>query len=494
MDEASARQVLLVQAFETAQAQSPSWTAEDREWASRAATDSVGAACAPETFIVQRASHAMQRLAPREPAVAEWLGGSAWGPPWIMLALLVGCVAGLAADSIGGRQRINLLAPPIWGVIAWNLAVYAFMLWQAARGWWVRPRAEPGKLARALQRLLRVADDRPMASAVKGSAAVFQSFGVAWARHGAALSTARAATLLHAAAAALALGLMGGLYLRGLVLDYRAGWESTFLDAATVHATLSLLLAPAVAVSGIALPDASAFEALRFGAGRADIGTSAAPWIRLYIVTMLIVVVLPRAALALWNALRSVWLAQRFPLVLDGVYFQTLARQQRGDVARITVIPYAYTPHPPAVLGLRAVLARVFGAAVQVLMANVVPFGAEEDMDTRELVPRGSTVAVALFDMVATPEAENQGRFMQLLVTAAAASGHASVLVLIDETAFARRFGPYSERMGQRRDAWRALAEAHACVPVFVGLESPDEVATERALQAALAASAGALA
>ena len=61
------------------------------------------------------------------------------------------------------------------------------------------------------------------------------------------LATARIALCLHAAAATLALGLMGGMYLRGLVLDYRAGWQSTFLQADTVQAVLSTALAPATA-------------------------------------------------------------------------------------------------------------------------------------------------------------------------------------------------------------------------------------------------------
>ena len=51
--------------------------------------------------------------------------------------------------------------------------------------------------------------------------------------------------LMHALAAALALGLIGGMYLRGLVFDVRAGWQSTFLDAGSVHAFLATALAPA---------------------------------------------------------------------------------------------------------------------------------------------------------------------------------------------------------------------------------------------------------
>ena len=60
----------------------------------------------------------------------------------------------------------------------------------------------------------------------------------------------RIAALLHVAAAAVAIGLLGSMYLRGLVLDYRAGWQSTFLQADTVQRVLSTLLAPATALTG----------------------------------------------------------------------------------------------------------------------------------------------------------------------------------------------------------------------------------------------------
>ena len=46
-----------------------------------------------------------------------------------------------------------------------------------------------------------------------------------------------------------------------LGLEYRAGWESTFLDAARVRALLGFALAPAAWLTGIALPDVARLEA-----------------------------------------------------------------------------------------------------------------------------------------------------------------------------------------------------------------------------------------
>jgi hypothetical protein len=66
-----------------------------------------------------------------------------------------------------------------------------------------------------------------------------------WARRSAlALRHARGSASCILQRAALASGVIAGLYLRGLAFEYRAGWESTFLDAPTVRAILAFVYAP----------------------------------------------------------------------------------------------------------------------------------------------------------------------------------------------------------------------------------------------------------
>jgi hypothetical protein len=489
MNETRAREVLLLQAFETVQPAGPCWTDEDRAWATRLALQD-GAADSAEAFIVRRAHHAMQRLLPREPTAAKWHARRLWKGRWVAWAMLAGALLGLLADSIGSAQRINLLAPPLWAVLAWNLVVYGLLLGHALAHLLMRP-TRPGGLVRLTQRLLRMGSGlpgaavRPSGKPAGGSNAALQAFAALWLRCSAALSAARAATLLHAASAALALGLIAGMYLRGLVLDYRAAWESTFLSADTAHAVLAALLAPAVALSGIALPDVAAFEAMLRVHGGTATGVSAAPWIHLLALTLLLFVVLPRSALALAGAMRSRWLAGHMPLPLTDAYFQRLARQQQGDVAQVTVVPYAATPGAQAALGLRAVLAPVLGDGLQIQVTPTVAFGTEDDPAARLPLPAGSTLVVALFDLAATPEAENQGRFAQQL--AARAPAGASAVVMVDEAAFRERFGGDSSRLAQRREAWRAFAEKMGTLPVFADLAAPDLVAAPQALQRAMA-------
>ncbi len=525
MNETRAIEATLLQAFETVQPAPPSWTDDDRRWASRAAAQEAPLPAAgdvghADAFIAQRARHAVQRLAPREPAAAAWLVRRLWRSRWVAWAGLAAFCAGLLADSIGSSQRINLLAPPLWGVVAWNLVVYVGLLGAGLAALLRRGPAAPGMVNRLAQRALRIGRSVPGLASVNGevgdggsvgatlgivvgtSAKALRVFAELWSRRSARLATARAATLLHACAAALALGLIAGLYARGLVLDYRAAWESTFLDATSAHAVLALLLAPASALTGIALPNAAGFEALRVAHASASMGAavgagagagvmvgtlagdSAGPWIHLLALTLALVVLLPRSLLALWSAGRTHHLAHRFALPLAEPYFAALLREQRGGVARVVALPYAATPAPQAVLGLRALLAAAGGDGMQLQVLATLAFGAEDDARAWPALPAASTLLVALFDLTATPEAENHGAFMRAL--ARRAPPGATVIALIDEAGFAARFKGDAARLEQRRSAWRDVLGRAGCMPVFADLPSGDAVSAQRALRAAL--------
>ena len=106
---------------------------------------------------------------------------------------------------------------------------------------------------------------------------------------------ARIARALHIGAAAFALGALASLYARGLAFEYRAGWDSTFLDADGVQRLLAVVLWPATALAGFPLPDAPTLAALRFSTGP---GENAARWIHAHAIGVVAVVVLPRLLLA----------------------------------------------------------------------------------------------------------------------------------------------------------------------------------------------------
>ncbi len=464
LDETRARQVLLLRAFEADD--SPPWTAADRDWATRVARASL--ADDAGVGALRRRTRPPRHAAPgpRDAGVRAALKARFAARPWALVALLAGLVLGLAVDQIGPAQRINLLAPPIWALVAWNLVVYLMVVVQA-----LMPAAAARGLRAWLQRLWRTR---------VGKGAPLQRFAVDWAAATAPLDAARAAWLLHLAAAALAVGVVGGMYLRGLVLDYRAGWESTFLDAARVQPVLQALLAPASALTGIAVPDTAALAAQQLAPGQAA-QAPAAPWLHLYAATLALFVIGPRLLLALWALTRIGWLRRHVAVAVDEPYFQQLLQLAEGRSAAVWLLPHAVPPAAAVALAVQGQLTALTGGAGQLRLADALPFGAEDDA-ARCTPPPGTTRVLVLVDLAATPEAEVHGR---LLATLAASAGGTRRVLLADETAFAQRMGHAPERVAERRQAWQQLADAGG-VPLVTAALGAASPAAAQALQRAL--------
>ncbi len=442
MNEAQARAVVLLQSFESG-AETPLWTEDDRRWATRAARQDEGGADF-ERFVAARAQHAMQRLLPRDAGARRWLQRRGGGAGVLSAAFGLALVAGALADHLGAPSRVDLLAPWVWALVAWNLAVYA---------WLLLPHGGGGLRGRLVARWLEGGSDGARL----------------WVRAAAPVAGHRATVLLHAAAAGLALGLVAGMYLRGLVLDYRAGWQSTFLDPGAVQALLGVLLAPARALTGLPLPDVAP---LRVGPGQAA-SASAAPWIHLYAATLALFVIVPRALLALVAAARAWRLARRFPLAMEGAYFDRLRAQQGQGAMAVQVWPHGQAPTPQATLGLRTLLTAAFGDEVALRFAPAVAPGDEERVQ-----PAPGAWQLLLCDLASTPEAEAQGRLL------AALAGRPR-LVVCDEAGFARRFAHLPERVAERRAAWQRWAGEQGVPLVAVDLEGHDFAAAAQALQRA---------
>jgi hypothetical protein len=277
---------------------------------------------------------------------------------------------------------------------------------------------------------------------------------------------------LHAGAALLAAGLIAGLYLRGLGFDFRAGWQSTFLDAGSVRALLATLLTPASWLTGLAVPDAAGMAALRVAPG-VPASAPAAPWIHLLAATLALVVVLPRAlraALAVWRARRA---GAAIDLPLADTYFVQLLAQADGGVQRWWLVPHGAPPAEATLRALQALHMASWGAEAPLHVAAAVPYGAEDSAAPEP--PRGAR-CLLLCDMTATPEREAQGRLLARLPGA---------ILLVDRAAFAQRFASLPARGAERERAWQAFATEAGVPLVVVDLQAhapaADSVAALRA-------------
>jgi hypothetical protein len=461
----------------------------------------------PLRLLAARAEHLLQRLAARYPAIRH-AGAlledlAAWASP---LLLLLSSVLGLALAWLDATRRVDILALPLAGLIGWNLLVYLLLLVTALRAGGAQRRrsAHPG--AALLSRLSRWRAGRwvrqsslfnaPLAEALR-------SFGSEWDGISRPLLLARARRLLHMAAAAVAVGLILGLYLRGIVFQYRAGWESTFLQPVAVLALARLIYGPAAALTGVALPTSTTeMAALRWDAPAG--GVDAAPWIHLISASVAFYVLLPRLALVLFETLRLWRLAWHPPLPasLEAYARRVLEPQAHARAGgRIVVLPLGHEPAEAARAGLESLLKAELGEPLQLAWQTPVRYG-EEDTLPAQLAALLSAEAVdglaLVVNLAATPEGENHGHaFAAARAALAAGAAQARLLVVVDESSWAARFADdatLASRLDERRALWARFAAGYglrscpadlARMPERPSPDHPAVKAVRAALQAA---------
>jgi hypothetical protein len=487
MTEDEARQVELVRALETEDRAMTLLTREDREQAeAHARREEVGAGRrAGERFVVRRAEFAAARLETRHPGIAGLLKRSRW-PGWIGLALPpAALVAGFLATEFGTSRRLELLAAPLLGTIAWNVAAYLMLLAAALAG---KGAAVPAAISRGIAGVTGQGggasnDGTPLNRA----AALFRQ---RWAQASSALNAARTARTLHLAAALFALGLIGGIYLRALVIEYRAGWESTFLSPAAVRTVLATVLGPASAATGVAIPPLDQIAAMRW-AGPSGGGVNAGPWIHLYTATMVGLVVIPRLVLALWQGARALRLARGFRTgARDDFYIRRLLRSASDEPARIRVTPYAYRPGEETSRRLAHALRAALGDAAQVRFDEAIDYGAEETWLAAHPQDPNDDYHLLLFTLSATPEEENHGALAAGLSARIAHDHPATVLAaVIDESPFRAHFAGQTgldQRVATRLAAWRAALARASLVPLGLDLSDAADEALAQRIEAGL--------
>jgi hypothetical protein len=489
MNEQAASTVLLVRAIESADRDRTLITEADRQHAARAAAELArwsaserGEAASAERFVEKRAELLAGKVAERERGLAQGVRALAWRP-WIgALVPAVALVFGAFFQQVGDRQHVNVLAFPLLTIVLWNLVVYAVLAARSITRIGRSPQP-PGGVRRAIAGAAQRSGRR-----LKGVAgAAFAAFTEEWSRASAPLLTARAARVLHLAAALLAVGAIAGLYVRGLVFEYRAGWESTFLEAPQAHALLSFLLGPAAAALAMPFPSVDEVAAIRFPAA---VGENAARWIHWYAVTVAVLVVAPRLALAAFARWRERRLAARFPVPLDEPYFRRLLSGFAPERLQLRVVPYSYTIDEAGLHGLREATRVLLGDHTDLALRPAVGFGDEGSATVGlDVADRSVGLTVALFSLASTPERENHGAFLDALRGALGAR----VMALVDEAPYRRRLGDVPgarERLADRRQAWSAFCSTHRVHAAFVDLAQPDLAQLERDAEPVLTAAA----
>jgi hypothetical protein len=426
-----------------------------------------------ERFLEARARRLLARLEPRHPALGTLARGgehAAWAG---RLLLLVAFVFGFGLTLVDRSRIVDVLAFPLAGLVLWNLAVYAAVLTGAIRGRTRVPAAAAWYerwLRRRVERWLRRSEefDAPLARAL-------QAFVAEWHVAARPLLAAHATRLFHLAALTVALGLIAGIYWRGLTLEYVAAWESTFLSPSAVRTVLEAIYGPASLLTGIPLPRTDAeIAALNWRDGG---GGPAAPWIHLIAVTAVLWIVVPRALLALVASLRAARLARRAPVPPEALaQARDLLAGQGVETGGqpADAVPYAFELPPGADRALTRVLEAVMGSNVRLAVHPPVAYGAEDAyLQGHAVAPPSSGVVAIVCNLAGTPEAENHGTLIAGLRDAMQRRGRTGrALVVVDASAYARRMGDaLASRVAERSTTWLEFVRGYGVEALVVDLE-----------------------
>jgi MFS family permease len=484
MDEHAARQVLLVRAIETTDATRQLLSDDDRAHASDSALAlarwDASASKKPLTraqFLQTRAGLILKRMEQRVPAFATFANGKSAVASVANALPLIGLLAGVLVDRVSDPHRVNLLSAPLLGIIAWNWVVYSMLLFGLAASLFQRaPAHHPW-----VDRLMRLKTPAPGILPQPLTTAV-AAFSADWLAATAPLTRLRLLRAMHFSAAAFALGAIISLYARGLLSQYLAGWESTFLDAQQVHTALSLLFWPATAVfhlTGFSIAEVQALRSPESGNAAAG-----ALWVHLYAATLLLWAMLPRLVLAGFAAWQEKRLARRIPIDLGQPYFRQLMPKTGPDLpAVLRVFPYSFTVDEARDNGLATVAKQLLGKKARVMLRPSTRYGHESEGPVGSSTDGGADVTrtVVLFNLNATPEPENHGAFLERFVKESATgpagtSGPTGFSVLIDESAYVERMGGQkagADRVQHRIRLWREFCAHYEVEARIVNLVNP---------------------
>ncbi|MBH0202282.1 MAG: DUF2868 domain-containing protein [Nitrospira sp.] len=449
--------VLLVQACEEHDPDHTFILRYEREPSRHESSDSGNRAARGDAWVIERAEQIADRLTKKYSALSSAFTVLRIKIP---LTLLIGCalVGGFLADPIGPAGHINLLNFPLLTLLLWNALVYVGLLVNLVVPGASWGRSQFGLLGLAewllglgvKGRLSRLRSDHAQSPAeVQWMASSLASYAARLLYCGRDLLIAHARSLLHAGAAALATGVIAGLYLRGFSFLYKAGWESTFMGAEGVHTFLSILFAPASWLMGTAVPGVEVIADLR-GAARAN----AAIWIHFWAVTTVLSIILPRTLLAVATWMRKTSLAVDMDLPSHEPYFRRLLNPYRGKGLFVEVLAYSHHVRE-ADDRLLAFLSDAFGVLADIHIGNSVQYGDRPPEFPSD--PDRGLCAVILFNAAQAPE-ETHSEFLEELKAIIRSRGQPNMLLVVLDC------GPYAQidqgkRLKERCQSWATLAK-----------------------------------
>ncbi len=285
-----------------------------------------------EETLVRRARHVFRGLRKTVPRVYQVMElarlRSLLAPSLVAGALLLG----VALAGLGTRPGVDMASLPLLFLVAWNVAVYITLavvrivrpmlrrlkpvgdmvrrhplaaglaewvvrgaLWRSRVGWSRQARASGG--SRAI------------------TARAFVRFCALWHRTARPLLVMRIRAALHVASIALIAGTLFGMWLRVVPLGHEAYLSGAPLGPGTVEPLLRIVLGPAAVSTGT--------DVGRLLETGSTLSLAARElWLRLWGLTSLLFVALPRSGLAIYTVWRASRMATFIPIDLEEPYYR----------------------------------------------------------------------------------------------------------------------------------------------------------------------------
>ena len=436
-----------------------------------------------ESFCVRRAELLIQTLGDIYPESRIDISSKQW-KGWLSASLFfLAFFTGFIANEFESGRRLNLLAFPVIGMLIWNFAVYGYIGITLIQSNFKKNSNEilSGPIIYAVsslshRQMLRTIDSFSERASILNRC--FLNFSREWSQLSVSIYKNHTARVMHICAVLFAVGIIGGMYVRGITTEYYAGWESTFLEPEAVHRLMGVVLAPAALITGQKLPKLERIKAIQWRDGSA--GENAADWIHLFANTIFLFVILPRCFLAFAAFKREKQLQIHFltPSAGDS-YYSKLLTTRPGHKELIRFVPYSLELSDKQMVVFRSLLDQTFGWMTEIEFHRTIPYGEEDKfLNAATHAERAAECLIILFNLSSIPENEIHGTFIANLKEAIAV-GHSAkqLLVAIDESHFYFRFSHQEnskERLLSRRELWKRTIGSKTLQPVFINLHNPD--------------------
>jgi len=443
---------------------------QETEWitegmARRASSRARETASEATQFVIARAKELCAALERRweEPLVAYYRGGSmlAGATLWFCGLLLV---IGAASNYLGKASEVNLLYNPFTLLMMWQVGVYIAWLFLALRK---RTTAGLGlRLMNLLQPIRSLIRKRWLLwhDRTEKAARIAKLTQAGWRAQKDRLLVYRVMLWMHLCFICLVSGVLLGMYWRGLVIDFRFRWQSTFIrDPESLQTLLDILTWPG-ALIGIQAPRLGPVHELLPGA----------QWIHWFAYIAVCYIVIPRALMALWSYTRVRRLRSRLTLPTDDLHIQSLTSLFLGRPSlQVHPISYSYRLEPPRAQLIESKLRAALGSRLEITPYVNVRWGSDPAPPRPESEgekPEIRQVTCLIFNAAQTPEDEVHGAFL-------GGFDQHPVLVLIDHSRLE------SSLIESRRELWRDLVEKYHSNAQMLWLDLDEDVDHERLKQ-----------